>query len=67
MTMTVIPSGMSATSVTVGQNLQMATHVTLNSPVPGDPNDIFAPKLPMTITSNDPSKLLFSAKSLNAG
>jgi hypothetical protein len=64
---TVVPSSMSASNVTIGRNLQVSTRLALNSPVPGDPFDPFAPKLPMTITSSDPAKVLLSTTANGAG
>jgi hypothetical protein len=54
----VTPAGLVAPTVTVGENLETTTRVLLNSPSTG---------ITVTITSNDPSKVLFSTTPEAAG
>ena len=56
----VVPSGLVAANTTVGQNLQTAIRVTLNSPAP-------VGGLPLTIASSDSSKVLFSSSATAVG
>ena len=56
---TSVTSGMTAENLTIGKNLQTSTRINLDSPVPGDPQDPNAFVF-ITITSNDPSKVIFS-------
>ena len=59
-TINIVPSGLVATNTTVGQNLQVPIRVNLNSPAP-------VGGLPLTITSGDSSKVLFSASANSVG
>ncbi len=57
---TVNPSGLVAPPITVGQNLQATAAIGLNSPAPSS-------GLAVTITSTDPSRVLFSANANTVG
>jgi hypothetical protein len=57
---TVVPSGLVAPSITVGQNLQVTAAIGLNSPAPPS-------GLSVTITSTDPTRVLFSANANTVG
>jgi hypothetical protein len=59
-TATVIPASFVAAAVTVGENLQASSTIRLTSPAPNG-------GLPLTIVSNDPDRLLFSATPSGAG
>ena len=57
---TVTSATMITSAVTVGENLQTTTNIRLNSPSP-------AGGIAVTITSNDPGKVLFAASATAAG
>jgi len=61
---TVVPSGLVAPNASVGQNLQVATRFTLNSPAPNSgcfvTNSGIICGLPVTVTSSDSSRVRFS-------
>ena len=60
LTVTVIAATMSTASLTVGENLQVATSIRLNSPSP-------AGGMTVTISSTDPAKVLFAKTATEAG
>lgn len=56
----VTPAGLAPSNVTVGKNLQTFMNVRLNSPAPSE-------GLSLTITSNDPARVLLSTTSSGVG
>ena len=60
LTANVTPTGISASDVTVGQNLQTTTILTLNGAAPSG-------GITVTLTSSDPAKLLFSRTATGTG